>query len=92
MSWTLAGTVQFRFDEEPANVSADGNTAAWCCPCGSPVLFVYASGKPGSDASHPAPCHGCQTEYHLDPPFGKSPEPRPGIPIAPSTVMTIVKK
>lgn len=92
MSWVLSGTVQFRFGGMPATVSAHGNAAAWCCPCGSAVLFVYQNGKPGSDPGHPAPCHGCQTEYFLDPPFGKSPEPPAGMPIAPSTVMTIMKK
>jgi hypothetical protein len=92
MGWTLTGTVQFRFNETLADISAYGSNVAWCCPCGSPVLFVYEGGKPGSSSDKPAWCHGCDVQYFLDPQYGARPEPPPGMPIAPSTVMRIVKK
>ena len=77
MGWTLTGTVQFRFNETPTDISAYGNTVAWCCPCGTPILFVYDGGKPGSSSDKPTRCHGCEALYFLDPPCMEScPESR----------------
>jgi hypothetical protein len=90
MSWTFSGMVQFLFDGKPTTVSAHGHHVAWRCPCGSPVMFAYEKGQPGSSAAKPATCPGCASKYHLDPPHGNA-EPPAGMPVSPSPVMRIVK-
>ena len=74
MGWTI-GNAAFMHRGNTVSADADGHSLAWCCPCGTAVLFVYADGRNGSSASCPSTCKNCKSKYYLDPPFERSPEP-----------------
>lgn len=80
--------IEFRFNEEPAEIHAIGNNAAWAChSCQHPVLFVYRG--QGGKRPTPSVCPGCGCGYYLDPEFSK-PEPS-GRSVPPADRMTIIK-
>jgi len=92
MGWTLSG-VHFHRNNQPTQVYADGNNAAWVCDrtsCGHPILFTYLEGRIGSEPAHPTRCPKCSATYSLSPAFGSNPQPPKGDIRKPAPVMHIV--
>ena len=89
MGWKLTG-VNFLYDRRKATVIADGNNAAWCCPCGmGPILFIYLEGRIGSHEDIPSRCPNCNNGYYLDPQFIRQHPDRSVRPVDPPGYMKI---
>ena len=89
MPWRLTG-VEFWYDDKPVFLHADGHAAAWACPCGGPVLFIYKAGRTGSHPTRRSVCQKCYAAYYLAPPHNSMPEPP--MSMMPSGRMVIIAK
>ena len=91
MGWSLTDVEEFHFRGERARVHADGNNAAWTCPCGHGVLLIYQQGRAGSHPDRPSVCEGCRKRYTLEPAYVPGAEPPAGDVQAPAERMEVVE-